>query len=412
MTTMTPSPISPSIRDDFPILTRPVHGKPLVYLDNAATTQKPAVVLAAIEQYYTEYNANIHRGLHALAERATERYEQSRHTLGRFINAPDSREIIFTRGATESINLVAAAHGRSVLKSGDQVVISVMEHHSNIVPWQMICQQTGATLKAIPIDDRGQLIVEEFQKLLSGGRTKIVSITHVSNALGTINPIRQLAAMARKAGATVVIDGAQAAPHMPIDVQDLGCDFYAFSGHKMYGPTGIGILWGRSALLENMPPYQGGGDMIKAVTIEKTIYNDPPYRFEAGTPHIEGGIVLGTAAEYLMKIGLRNIAAHEQHLLDYGTAALQQIPDLKIIGTAAHKAGVLSFVIPGVHPYDMAPILDHQGVAVRTGHHCAQPVMDHFGLAATVRASLGIYNTPGDLDTLVQAIHKARKMLA
>jgi cysteine desulfurase/selenocysteine lyase len=411
MTTTIQSPLPPAIRDDFPILRRLVHGKPLVYLDNAATTQKPDVVLAAIERYYHEYNANIHRGLHALAEQATEAYEQARHTLGRFINAPDSRQIIFTRGATESINLVAHAYGGSVLKTGDRVLITRMEHHSNIVPWQMVCRRTGASLDAAPIDDRGQIIVEEFARRLTD-RTRIVAFTHVSNALGTINPVKELTARAKRAGAVVLIDGAQAAPHLPVDVQDLGCDFYAFSGHKMYGPTGIGVLWGRGDLLQSMPPWQGGGDMIKSVTIETTEYNDPPHRFEAGTPHIEGAIVLGVAAEYLLRLGLANVATHEHQLLEYGTAALQAIPGLRLIGTAPRKAGVLSFVIPGVHPYDMGPILDRQGVAVRTGHHCAQPVMDHFGLPATTRASLGLYNTPQDLDALAQAIHKAIRMLA
>lgn len=400
------------VRADFPILSKEVYGRKLVYLDNAASAQKPRQVLDRMRHAYEHEYANVHRGLHYLANAATEAYEGARGKVRGYLNAQSDSEIIFTKNATEAINLVASSFGLAEIGEGDEIVLSIMEHHSNIVPWQMICRRTGAILKAIPIDDRGQLIIEEFQKMLAGGRTKIVSITHVSNALGTINPVKELAATAKKAGAAVVIDGAQAAPHMSIDVQDLGCDFYAFSGHKMYGPTGIGVLWGRLALLERMPPYQGGGDMIKSVTIDKTEYNDPPHRFEAGTPHIEGAIVLGVAADYLMSIGLAKIASHERHLLDYGTAALATIPDLKMIGTAAHKAGVLSFVIPGMHPYDMAPILDHQGVAVRTGHHCAQPVMDRFGVPATVRASLGLYNTRQDIDALVQAIHKARKMLS
>ena len=397
-------------RRDFPILSRKVHGKPLAYLDNAATTQKPLAVIEALDHYYRDYNANVHRGLHALSEEATNTFERSRIKAAHFINAPDAHEVIFTRGCTESMNLVAHSYGRSTLKPGDEVLITWMEHHSGIVPWQMACEQTGATLKVVPINDRGELVMEEFAKLLTE-RTKIVSVVHVSNALGTINPIKQIVQMARKVGAVVAVDGAQAMAHMKVDVQELGCDFYALSSHKMFGPTGVGVLWGRRRLLEAMPPWQGGGDMIKSVTFEKTIYNDIPYRFEAGTPHIAGVIGLGAAIDWLNTQPFDEITAYEGALLSYAAEAIMEIKGLRPIGTAGHKAGVVSFVIEGQHPYELGQILDHQGVAVRTGHHCAQPVMDRFGVPATVRASLALYNTREDIDALVRGLHKAAIML-
>ncbi len=400
-----------AIRADFPILSRKVHGKPLVYLDNAATTQKPRAVIEAIHEYYSAYNANIHRGIHALAEKATEAYEGSRLKMQRFVNAASSQEILFTRGTTEAINLVTQSYARSTLRPGDEVLITWMEHHSNIVPWQIVCQQTGATLRVAPIDDRGELILDEFRRLLTD-RTKIVSIGHISNSLGTINPVKQVVQWAHQAGAVVLIDGAQAAAHLRIDVQDLGCDFYALSGHKMFGPTGIGILYGREALLDRMPPYQGGGDMIQSVTFEKTIYNELPFKFEAGTPHICGGIVLGVAADYLHKLDTQEVARHEHELLSYSTQKLQELDGLRIIGTAREKTAILSFTIQGLHPYDIAPILDRCGVAVRTGHHCTQPVMDRFGIPATVRASLALYNVKEELDALVEGLHKALRMLS
>ena len=398
------------IRRDFPILERQVHGKPLVYLDNAATAQKPRAVIETLDRYYRQTNANIHRGVHRLSEEATAEYERARVKLGRFINAPEpEHETIFVRGCTEGMNLVAQSFGRENLGPGDEVLITHMEHHSGIVPWQIVCEQTGARLKVAPIDDRGELIMEEFEKLLNE-RTKIVSAVHVSNALGTINPVAQMTELAKHVGATVLIDGAQAVPHMPVDVRAIGCDFYAFSGHKMFGPTGAGVLWGRRELLEEMPPYQGGGEMIKSVTFEKTVYNDPPHRFEAGTPHIAGGIGLGAAVDYVNAIDFTGAAAWEREVLHYGAARLDEVEGLRVIGTASNKAGVLAFVMDGAHPYDIAPVLDHFGVAVRTGHHCCQPIMDRYKIPATVRASLAFYNTKEEIDALAEGLAKVKQI--
>ena len=399
------------IRRDFPILHQQVRGKPLVYLDNAATSQKPQVVIDTIRNYYERDNANIHRGVHFLSERATEEYERARRSAQQFVNAADCREIIFTRGTTEAINLVAQTYGRKHVGADDEVLITAMEHHSNIVPWQLLCEEKGAHLRVAPIDDRGELLVAEFEKLL-GARTKMVAIPHVSNALGTVNPVAQLVEMARRWNAPVLVDGAQAAPHVAIDVQALGCDFYAFSGHKVYGPTGIGILYGKTALLDAMPPYQGGGDMISSVTFEKTIYNKLPYKFEAGTPNISGAIGLGAALDYANGLGLTEIAAHEEEVLAYAMAAISAVPDLRVIGTAAHKAGVVSFVMNDIHPHDIGTILDREGIAVRTGHHCAQPVMQRFNVPATVRASFALYNTRTEVDALVGGIRKVREVFA
>jgi cysteine desulfurase / selenocysteine lyase len=399
------------IRRDFPILHQRVHGHPLVYLDNAATSQKPQIVIDAIRHYYERDNANIHRGVHFLSERATEEYERARRTAQQFVNAADSREIIFTRGTTESINLVAQTYGRKHVGAGDEVLVTAMEHHSNIVPWQLLCEEKGARLRVAPISDRGELLVEEFGKLL-GERTRFVALPHVSNALGTINPVRNLVEMAHRSNAPVLVDGAQAAPHLKVDVQALGCDFYAFSGHKVYGPTGIGVLYGKAALLEAMPPYQGGGEMISSVTFEKTTYNKLPHKFEAGTPDISGAIGLGSALDYVNALAIDDIAAHEEELLTYATGALSAVPDIRLIGTAAHKAGVVSFVMDGIHPHDIGTILDQEGIAVRTGHHCAQPVMQRFGVPATVRASLGLYNTKQEIDALVRGIRKVREVFA
>ncbi len=398
------------IRKDFPILKEKVHGKPLVYLDNAATTQKPNLVIETLERYYREYNANIHRGLHLLSEKATAAYEASRVTAQKFLNAADHREIIFTRGATEGINLVAQTWGRQNVKAGDEILITTMEHHSNIVPWQMLCEEKGAVLKVVPINDAGELVLEELYRLLSP-KTKLVAITHVSNALGTVNPIAEIIQAAHAKGAKVLVDGAQAIPHLSVDVRALDCDFYVFSGHKIYGPTGIGVLYGKYALLDSMPPYQGGGDMIASVTFEKTLYKKPPYKFEAGTPHIAGVIGLGAALDYVSKIGLSTIAAHEHDLLVYGTQKLLEVPGLQIIGNARFKAGVLSFTLGEIHPHDIGTIMDRQGVAVRAGHHCAQPVMDRFQVPATARASFGLYNTHKEIDVLVKAIHKVKEVL-
>jgi cysteine desulfurase/selenocysteine lyase len=397
------------IRADFPILTQSVHGKPLVYLDNAATAQKPAVVIETLDRYYREYNANIHRGVHTLSERATTAYETARRTVQRFINAGSEKEVIFVRGTTEAINLVACSYGRGRLQQGDEIIISEMEHHSNIVPWQMVCEQTGAQLKVIPINNDGELIMEEYEKLLSAN-TRIVAIPHISNALGTINPVREIIDQAHAVGAVVLLDGAQAVPHMAVDVQALGCDFYAFSGHKLFAPTGTGVLYGRQELLEDMPPYQGGGDMIKTVTFKKTTYNDLPYKFEAGTQHIAGVIGLGAAIEYVEGIGPGVIDAYEQDLLAYATDAVKTIKGLRIIGSARHKASLISFVLDDIHPHDLGTILNHDGIAIRTGHHCAMPVMQHFGIPATARASMVFYNTRTEIDALVQGIEKARKV--
>ncbi len=396
-------------REDFPLLKQQVYGKPLVYLDNAATSQKPGSVIEAERRYYEEYNANVHRGVHALSQRATDAYEGARAKAARFLNARSPREIVFVRGCTEGVNLVAQSYGRTVLKPGDEVLITAMEHHSNIVPWQIVCLQTGAVLKVAPINEAGELEFDAFERLLSE-RTRIVAAVHVSNALGTINPVRRIVERAHAAGAKVLLDGAQAAPHVPVDVQALDCDFYAFSGHKIYGPTGIGVLYGKEALLAAMPPYQGGGDMIKVVTFEKTIYNDLPYKFEAGTPHIAGAIGLGAALDYVSSIGLEAIAAHEHALLEYATEAVAGIKGLRLVGTAREKAGILSFVMDGVHPHDIGTILDHQGVAIRAGHHCAMPVMDRYRVPATARASFALYNTREDVDALVAGLRKVQEV--
>jgi cysteine desulfurase / selenocysteine lyase len=398
-------------RQDFPILGMKVHGKPLVYLDNAATSQKPQAVIDALTRYYTSENANIHRGVHALSELATEHYEQTRAKIQRFIHAADPCEIIFVRGTTEGINLVAQTYGRTHIGAGDEIIISALEHHSNIVPWQILCEQKGAKLRIIPINDDGELILDQFEKLL-GPKTKLVAIAHVSNALGTIVPLRRVIEMAHQRNVPVVVDGAQAAPHLQIDVQALDADFYVFSSHKMYGPTGIGVLYGKRPLLEAMPPYQGGGDMISSVTFEKTLYNKLPYKFEAGTPDISGVIGLGAAVDYMIGIGLDRIAAHEHELLVYATQALSKIPGLRLIGTAKSKAAVVSFVLENVHAHDVGTILDQEGIAVRTGHHCAQPLMQRFGVDATARASFGLYNTKEEVDALAAGIQKVREVFA
>ncbi len=397
------------VRQDFPALHQQVHGKPLVYLDNAATSQKPQVVIDALVAYYTQDNANVHRGVHLLSERATEAYEGARARIQRHLNAPSPREIVFVRQATEAINLVAASFGRTVVGAGDEIVISAIEHHANIVPWQMLCEEKRAALKIIPIDDRGDLIMEAYARLL-GPRTRLVAATQVSNALGTMTPIKELIGLAHRHQIPVLVDGAQAVPHQPVDVQDLDCEFYVFSGHKTFGPTGIGVLYGKEAWLDRMPPYQGGGDMIKTVTFEKTIYNDLPYKFEAGTPHIAGAIGLATALEYIAELGLDRIGAWEHELLRYGTELLAALPGVRLIGTARQKAAVLSFVLDGVHAHDLGTILDHEGVAVRAGHHCAMPVMQRFGVPATVRASMAFYNTPAELEILAGAVRQAREI--
>ncbi len=399
------------VRQDFPILDREVRGRRLAYLDNAATTQKPKVVLDALTRYYTEHNANIHRGVHYLSEAATQAHEAARLTAQRFLNARQTREMIFTRNATEGINLVAQSFGRRHIGKGDEVVITGMEHHSNIVPWQLLCEQTGAVLRVVPIADDGELIWEEFERLV-GPRTKLVAAVHLSNSLGTVNPVSRIVELAHQHGAAVLLDGAQAAYHFPVDVQALDCDFYVATGHKLYGPTGIGLLYGKAAHLEEMPPYQGGGDMISSVTFEKTTYNEIPYKFEAGTPHIAGAIGLGAAIKYLTGLGFDQVALHERELLAYATDALQQIPGLKLIGTAPEKASILSFVMEGIHPHDIGTIVDREGVAIRTGHHCTQPVMDRFGIPATARASLAMYNTRNDIDALVVALEQVRRVLA
>lgn len=399
------------IRSEFPILAREVHRKPLVYLDNAATTQKPQRVIDAMIRYYTAENSNIHRGVHTLSEQATESYEQSRATVQRFLNAADPREIIFVRGATEGINLVAQTWGRANVSHGDEIVISAMEHHSNIVPWQILCEQQGANLRIAPVNDAGELIFDEFEKLL-GPKTKLVAIAHVSNALGTVNPVRKIVEAARGVNARVLLDGAQAVPHMAVDVRAIDCDFYVFSGHKVYAPTGIGVLYGKEELLEAMPPYQGGGDMISSVTFEKTLYNRLPHKFEAGTPHVSGTIALGAALDYVNSMGLDRIARHEKQVLAYGTRRLLEIPGLRLIGTAREKEGILSFVLEGIHPHDVGTILDQEGIAIRTGHHCAQPLMERFGVPATARASLALYNTMEEMDALANGLQKVREVFA
>jgi len=399
------------IREDFPILSQKVHGKPLVYLDNAATTQKPRAVIDALTHYYTTENANIHRGVHALSELATESYERARRKIQRFIHAPDPSQVIFVRGTTEGINLVAQTYGRTHIQAGDEIIISMLEHHSNIVPWQILSEQVGARLRVIPINDSGELLLGEFEKLL-GPRTKLLGIAHVSNALGTIVPVRKVIEMAHRRNVPVVVDGAQAAPHTPIDVQALDCDFYTFSAHKIYGPTGIGALYGKRELLDAMPPYHGGGDMISSVTFEKTLYNKLPYKFEAGTPDISGVIGFGAAIDYVTAIGLDRIAAHEEELLAYATQALSAIPEVRLIGTAKSKAAVVSFVLDSIHAHDVGTVLDQEGIAIRTGHHCAQPLMNRFGVEATARASFALYNTKEEVDALVQGIQKVREVFA
>ncbi|HLY59510.1 MAG TPA: cysteine desulfurase [Terriglobia bacterium] len=399
------------IREDFPILAQKVNGKPLVYLDNAATSQKPQVVLDALNHYYQMDNSNIHRGVHELSQRATKAYEDARVKVQHFLNARESREIIFVRGTTEAINLVAMTYGRKNVGAGDEVIISALEHHSNIVPWQILCEEKSAVLRVIPINDDGELMLDEFEKLLNP-RTKIVAVAHVSNALGTINPVDKIIEMAHRKHVPVLIDGAQAAPHIKIDVQALDCDFYTLSSHKLFGPTGIGVLYGKAALLEAMPPFQGGGDMISSVTFEKTFYNVLPYKFEAGTPNIADVIGLGAGIDYVNRVGLENIGAHEHALLTYATERLSKIPGLRIIGTAKEKASVLSFVLEGIHPHDAGTILDQEGIAVRTGHHCAQPVMHRFGIPATTRASLAFYNTREEVDALVEGVKKVMEIFA
>lgn len=398
------------LRDDFPALKQLIRGKPLVYLDNGATTQKPQAVIDALQHYSIYDYANIHRGLHHLSEQATAAFEAARDKVQAFIGAKDRKEIIFTRGTTDAINLVASSYGRR-FKPGDEIILSQMEHHSNIVPWQLLCEQTGAVIKVVPINEAGELILEEYERLLNS-RTRLVAITHMSNALGTINPVSKIIDMAHAAGARVLLDGAQAAPHMALDVQALDSDFYVFSGHKLYGPTGIGVLHGKAELLEEMPPYQGGGDMIREVSFAKTTYAGLPNKFEAGTPHIVGAIALGAAIDYLNGIGMSAIAAHEHQLLLYATHALQAVPGLRLIGTAANKGAILSFVMESIHPHDVGTILDHYGIAVRAGHHCAQPVMTHYCVPATTRASLALYNTHADIDALVAGLFKVQEMFS
>jgi cysteine desulfurase / selenocysteine lyase len=397
------------VRADFPILARTVHGHQLVYLDNAATSHKPKVVLDAIVHYYQFDNANIHRGVHYLSERATEEYEAARNRVQAFLHAGRASEIIFVRSATEAINLVAQTYGRVHVGRGDEVLITAMEHHSNIVPWQLLCEEKDAKLRVAPINDRGELILEEFEALLSA-RTKIVAVGHVSNALGTVNPVGEIIRLAHQKNIPVLVDGAQAVPHMAVNVQELDCDFYAFSGHKVYGPTGIGALYGKAALLDQMPPYQGGGDMISSVTFEKTVYNKVPHKFEAGTPDMAGAVGLRAAIEYLDKLGLGAIAAYEHELLKYATDRVSALPGVRLIGTARERTGVVSFVMDGVHPHDIGTILDQQGIAIRTGHHCAQPVMERFGVDATARASISFYNTKEEIDRLVGGIQKVREV--
>ena len=411
MSTVAPALDVKRVRADFPILQTSVRGKPLVYLDNAATTQKPVMVLDAIEQYYRTTNANVHRGVHELSERATEAYEGARVRIQRFFNAASEREIIFTRNATEGINLVAHAFARPRLKPGDEVLISAMEHHSNIVPWQLACEATGATLKVAPIDDRGELVLDAFEALLSPA-TRLVAMTHMSNALGTVTPASEIVRLAHARGVPVLIDASQAAYHMRIDVQALDCDFLVATGHKLYGPTGIGVLYGKAAHLEAMPPFLGGGDMIASVSFERSTWNVLPYKFEAGTPHIEGAIGLHAALDYIESVGFEAIGAHERDVLEYATRQIEAVDGVRLIGTAREKASVVSFVMDAAHPHDIGTIVDREGVAIRTGHHCAQPVMERFGIPATARASLAMYNTREDIDALVRALWKVRKVFA
>jgi len=400
-----------AVRRDFPILEEKVRGRPLVYLDSAATAQKPLAVVEAMTHYYLHDNANVHRGVHQLSERATAAFEAARGKIRRFVNARSDAEIVFVRGTTEAINLVAQTFVRQRLGTGDEVLITAMEHHSNIVPWQMLCGQKSAKLKVVPIDDSGDLALDRLDAMMNA-RTRMLALTHVSNALGTVNPIADVVKWAHAKGVPVLVDGAQAVPHQAVDVQALGCDFYAFSAHKLYGPTGVGALYAKAEHLEAMPPYQGGGDMIASVTFDKTIYNKPPYKFEAGTPDIAGAIGFGAAVDYLGRLGMDAVAAHEAELLAYGTQALKEVPGLKLIGTAKRKSAVLSFVLENVHPHDIGTVLDREGIAVRTGHHCAQPVMERFGIAATARASLGVYNTRAELDQLVRGLAKVREVFS
>jgi cysteine desulfurase / selenocysteine lyase len=400
-----------SIRNDFPILNEVVNGKQLVYFDNAATTQKPRLVLDALSGYYEHYNANIHRGIHHLAEKATSAFEESRRRLQKFLNAPLAEEVIFTYGTTDSINLVAQTYGRKFIKEGDEIIITTMEHHSNIVPWQMLCEENGCVLRVIPINDDGELLMEEYEKMLSE-KTKFVSVVHVSNALGTINPVKEIIAKAHAVGAKVLIDGAQASSHLKLDVQDVDCDFYSLSLHKIYGPTGMGILYGKKELLDAMPPYRGGGEMIKEVTFAKTTYNDLPYKFEAGTPNIADVVAAKFALDYVDILGKEHIAAHENELLQYATDALKQIDGLRIIGNAKEKVSVVSFVIDGIHHQDIGVILDQQGIAVRTGHHCTQPLMSRFNITGTTRASFAVYNTVEEIDLLIKGLSRVKKMLS
>lgn len=397
-------------RNDFPILTQTVYKKPLVYLDNAATTQKPKVVIDALSDYYGTINSNIHRGVHCLSQKATEEFEIARKSVQQFINAAHDYEVIFTRGATESINLVASSFGRTYIQSGDEIIISEMEHHSNIVPWQFLCEDRGAVLKVLPFNEQGVLCIEKLEELITE-KTKILAITHVSNTLGTINPIKEIIQVAHRHQIPVMVDGAQAVAHCPVDVQDLDCDFYCFSGHKMYGPMGIGVMYGKERWLNEMKPYQGGGEMISTVTFENTTYNELPFKFEAGTPAVGDVIGLRKAIEYMQRVGVQNIANYEEELLQYGREKLSSIPGIRFIGEAPHKAAVISFLVGNIHPYDMGVLLDHQGVAVRTGHHCTQPVMDHFHIPGTVRASFALYNTKEEIDALTAAVARATEML-
>lgn len=397
------------IRQDFPILTQQVRGKPLVYLDNAATTQKPLAVIETINQFYRQGNANVHRGIHSLSEQATAAYENVRHRVRDFIHAPNSEDIVFVKGVTDGINLVAQSYGRTFIKAGDEIVITAMEHHANIVPWQMLCEQVGAVLRVVPVSDEGVLDLEAYEKLLNP-KTKLVAMVHISNVLGTVNPVKQMVELAHQQDIPVLVDGAQAAPHQAIDVQDIDCDFYLFSAHKMCGPTGVGVLYAKSHWLEQMPPYQGGGDMISQVSFEHSEYQKPPHKFEAGTPNIAGVIGMGAAIDYIESVGLEAIGAHEKHLLHQATKALSAVSGLKIIGTAPEKAAVIAFTLDGVHPHDIATLLDNEGVAVRAGHHCAMPLMQRFGVPATARASFAMYNTESEIEALVKALNSVQEM--
>jgi len=399
-----------AIRDQFPILKQTENGHPLVYLDSGATAQKPQRVIQCVDDYYRQLNANVHRGVYGLSERATDAYEGAREKVRGFINASGTKEVVFVRGTTEAVNLVATSWGRANLKAGDEVIITEMEHHSNIVPWQLLRDQIGIELSILPINDKGEISLDTLQQMLSE-KTKLISVVHMSNALGTINPVKQMTAMAHQVGAKVMVDGAQAVPHMKVDVQDIGCDFYAFSAHKMYGPTGVGALYTKQDLLEAMPPYQGGGDMIYSVTFDQTEYNVLPYKFEAGTPNIAGAIGMGEAVDFLLSIGLDQVSAYEHELVSYATSKLTEIEGLKLIGQATNKGGVISFVIEGTHPYDMATLMDQDGIAVRASHHCAMPVMQHFNVPATIRASFGVYNNKDDIDRLIDSIQEAKDML-